>query len=188
MALLFSTLHPVAGAVPIGGGAAPDLDRGSRATAVFLVRGDQDKGAEQEQAGLERRMREEGFRFAVKRFTGGHELPSKKVAREAVRWLSAEKPEPDPEAAARALVDGLRALEKTDYPSAIPALLTAYRKGEADVARDARTHLSRIEAVAEELWTQARSARGAERREMLERLRSRFEGLPIAVRAAEELE
>jgi poly(3-hydroxybutyrate) depolymerase len=93
MALLFSALHPVAGVIPIGGGAASDIDRASKATAVFLVRGDRDRGAEQEQEGLEKRMREEGFSFTVKRFTGEHELPSKKVAREAVRWLSKERPQ-----------------------------------------------------------------------------------------------
>jgi hypothetical protein len=151
------------------------------------VRGDQDPAAEDEQAGLEKRMREEGFRFALKRFAGAHELPSKKVAREAVRWLAAEKPQPDPEAAARALAEGTRALEETNYKTAIPALLTAFRKGEAEVARDAREHLSRIEAVAEEVWTEAKAARGSERREKLTRLRSEFEGLEIAVRAAEAL-
>jgi dienelactone hydrolase len=187
MALLFSMLHPVAGAAPIGGGAATDIDRGTKATAVFLVRGDRDPAAEDEQAGLEKRMREEGFRFALKRFAGAHELPSKKVAREAVRWLAAEKPQPDPEAAARALAEGTRALEETNYKTAIPALLTAFRKGEAEVARDAREHLSRIEAVAEEVWTEAKAARGSERREKLTRLRSEFEGLEIAVRAAEAL-
>jgi dienelactone hydrolase len=187
MALLFSMLHPVAGAAPIGGGAATDIDRGTKATAVFLVRGDRDPAAEDEQAGLEKRMREEGFRFALKRFAGAHELPSKKVAREAVRWLAAEKPQPDPEAAARALAEGTRALEETNYKTAIPALITAFRKGEAEVARDAREHLSRIEAVAEEVWTEAKAARGSERREKLTRLRSEFEGLEIAVRAAEAL-
>jgi predicted esterase len=105
MALLFSTLHPIAGAIPIGGGAASDIDRVSKEIAVFLVRGDQDQGAEQEQEELEKRMREEGFRFAVKRFTGGHELPSKKVAREAVRWLSAEMVQPERAGAERRWIE-----------------------------------------------------------------------------------
>jgi dienelactone hydrolase len=187
MALLFSMLYPVAGAAPIGGGAATDIDRATKATAVFLVRGDRDTGAQEEQAGLEKRMREEGFRFALKRFAGEHELPSKKVARECIRWLSAEKPQPDPEAAARALVEGTRALEEVNYKVATPALITAFRKGEAEVARDARTYLSKIEAVAEQIWTEAEAARGAKRRELLARLRSEFEGLEIAVRAAEAL-
>jgi dienelactone hydrolase len=187
MALLFSTLYPVAGAAPIGGGARTDIDRATKATAVFLVRGDRDEGAEEEQAGLEKRLREEGFRFALKRFAGEHELPSRKVARECVRWLSAEKPQPDPEAAARALAEGTRALEEENYRIATPALLAAYRRGEAEVARDARTHLSKIEAVAGRIWTEAEASRGSRRREMLERLRSEFEGLEIAVRAAEAL-
>jgi hypothetical protein len=99
-------LYPVAGAAPIGGGAKTDIDRATKATAVFLVRGDRDTAAQEEQAGLEKRMREEGWRFALKRFAGEHELPSKKVARECIRWLAAEKPQPDPEAAARALAEG----------------------------------------------------------------------------------
>jgi hypothetical protein len=132
-------------------------------------------------------MREEGWRFSVKRFTGDHELPSKRVARDALRWIAAEKPQPDPEAAARALAEGRNALEETNYKTAIPALLTAFRRGDAEVARDARTHLAKIEAVGEQLWTEARAARGAERDEMLSRLRSEFEGLEISARAAEEL-
>jgi hypothetical protein len=151
------------------------------------MRGDQDAAAQEEQAGLERRMRDEGWRFTLKKFAGEHELPSRRVARECVRWLSAEKLPPEPEAAARSLAEGTRALETRAYEVAIPALLTAFRRGEAEVARDARAQLSKIEAIAEELWTQARAARGSKRREMLARIRSEFEGLEVAVRAAEAL-
>jgi dienelactone hydrolase len=186
-----SKLYPeaFAGVLAIGAG----LDDGKppgKGVAVWLVCGETDFNLKELEA-LDARLKSGGYRYARKTFPGGHTLPPPELAAESVRWMAREKPprvKPNPSKAKESFEAGVKALEAKSYKKAIAAFGAAAQLGDDAILSDSRAKLEEIQSKAEELWKEAEAATDkSKKRSLLTKLKTDFEGLEIAARAAEAL-
>jgi hypothetical protein len=118
-------------------------------------------------------------------------MPPKSLGADAVRWMAKEKPplaKANPAKAKSSLEAGEKALAEKGYKKAIASFQAALSQGDDEQQKAATEKLDEIDKTAEELWSQAESeADKSKKKSLLTKLKTDFEGLDIAKRAADEL-
>jgi hypothetical protein len=158
--------------------------------AVWLMCGEQDPNLKELEA-LDAKLKNEGFKYQRKTFPGGHTMPGKELASEAIRWVAKEKPpllKSNPAEAKKSFDAGEKALADKGYKKAIAAFQKAVALGVDELQKDAIAKLEEIEKVAEDLWKEAEGETDkSKKRSLLTRIKTDFDGLDCAKRATEEL-
>ena len=187
-----ASLYPdnFAGVIAIGAGTTAEGKVAPKGMAVWLMCGEQDPNLKELEA-LEAKLKNEGFKYQRKTFPGGHTMPGKELASEAIRWVAKEKPpllKPNPAEAKKSFEAGEKALADKGYKKAIASFQKAGALGADDVQKDATAKLDEIEKIAEDLWKEADGETDkSKKRSLLTKIKTDFDGLDCSKRAAEEL-
>jgi dienelactone hydrolase len=186
-----SSLYPqnFAGVIAIGAGTS-DGKVEPKGMAVWLMCGETDFNLKELEA-LDAKLKSEGWKYQRKTFPGAHTMPPKTLGADAVRWMAKEKPplaKPNPAKAKSSLETGEKALTDKSYKKAIASFQAALQQGDEEQQKTATEKLDEIDKAAEELWSQAEAeADKSKKKSLLTKLKSDFEGLEIAKKAADEL-
>jgi dienelactone hydrolase len=191
VSFMMATLYPdnIAGVIGIGAG-TPDGKVAPKGMAVWIMCGEQDPNLKELEA-LETKLKTDGYKYVRKTFPGGHTMPGKELASEAIRWVAKEKPplaKPNPAEAKKSFEAGEKALADKGYKKAIAAFQKAVAFGADELQKDAIAKLEEIEKIAEDLWKEAEGeADKSKKRSLLTKIKTDFDGLDCAKRAVEEL-
>jgi len=175
-----------AGVIAIGAGLPPDGKLGAKGMAIWLMCGEQDPNLKELEP-LEGKLKGDGYKVVRRTFPGGHTVPGKDLASEAVRWVAKEKPavaKPNPAEAKKSFEAGEKALADKSYKKAIASFQKSLSLG----GEEAVTKLDEIDKRAEDLWKEAEGESDkSKKRSLLTKLKTDFDGLDVAKRAADEL-
>ncbi len=191
VSFMMATLYPenIAGVIGIGAG-TPDGKVSPKGMAVWIMCGEQDPNLKELEA-LDAKLKSEGYKYVRKTFPGGHTMPGKDLASEAIRWVAKEKPpltKPNPVEAKKAFDAGEKALADKGYKKAIASFQKAIAFGIDELQKDAIAKIEEIDRIGEDLWKEAEAETDkSKKRTLLKKILSDFDGLDCAKRAAEEL-
>ncbi len=186
-----SSLYPqnFAGVIAVGAGTS-DGKLEPKGMAVWLMCGETDFNLKELEA-LDAKLKSEGWKYQRKTFPGAHTMPPKTLGADAVRWMAKEKPplgKPNPAKAKSSLETGEKALTDKSYKKAIVSFQAALQQGDEEQQKAATEKLDEIDKAAGELWSQAEAEPDkSKKKSLLTKLKTDFEGLEIAKKAADEL-